>query len=261
MPKLTATVITLNEAAHIEACLASVAWADERLVIDSGSTDGTADLARKSGARVIDRAFPGYSAQKNFAAETATHDWILSIDADERVSPELADQIRRILASDPQPAGFRAPRVTWHLGRWIRTTDWYPDYQLRLYDRRRARWNGRRVHESVETTAPVDLLTAELQHYAYRDIGHHMSTMDRYTTLAAAEMHASGRRAGLTDLVIHPWAAFLRNYVLRRGFTDGAPGLIISSMNAHYVFLKFAKLWALDHRAADTAPSGPSATA
>jgi len=250
-------MITLNEAANIEACLASVAWADERLVIDSGSTDGTTDLARKNGARVIDRAFSGYSAQKNFAAEAATHDWILSVDADERVSPALADQIRQRLETDPRSAGFRVPRVTWHLGRWIRTTDWYPDYQLRLYDRRRARWNGRRVHESVETTAPVEVLTAELQHFAYRDISHHLSTMDRYTTLAAVEMHAAGRRAGLTDLVIHPAAAFLRNYVLRRGMADGIPGLIISSMNAHYVFLKFAKLWALNHAAANAVSPGP----
>jgi glycosyltransferase involved in cell wall biosynthesis len=244
---VTVTIITLNEAAHIEACLGAVAWADERLVVDSGSTDGTPDLARRMGARVETRAWPGYGAQKNAAAVLASHDWVLSIDADERVTPTLAEEIRSTMASAPADAGFRMPRVTWHLGRWIRTTDWYPDYQLRLYDRRRARWTTRLVHESVEADGTVGRLRNELQHYAYRDISHHLETINRYTTLAARQMHADGRRAGAGSLLLHPPAAFLRNYVLRRGITDGAPGFIISAMNTHYVFLKFAKLWALTH--------------
>jgi hypothetical protein len=136
------------------------------------------------------------------------------------------------------------PRVTWHLGRWIRTTDWYPDYQLRLYHRARATWPSKRVHESVSATGPVGQLTGELQHFAYRDLSHHFQTMDRYTTLAAEEMLLNGRRAGVFDLTMHPFAAFLRNYLIRRGCLDGTAGLIISSMNAYYVFLKFAKLWA-----------------
>jgi len=193
VPRLTVTVITLNEAANIDACLASVGFADEILVVDAGSTDGTPDLARARRARVIVRDWPGYSAQKNYAAAQAAHDWILSVDADERVTPELAAEIQRVLASEPAATGYRGPRVTWHLGRWIRVTDWYPDYQLRLYDRRRARWAARRVHESVTADGPVGQLTHDLQHYAYRDIGHHLATMDRYTTLAAEEMHAAGR--------------------------------------------------------------------
>ena len=245
---LTATVITLNEAANIDACLASLAWADEMLVIDSHSTDDTVERARAHGARVIVRDWPGYAAQKNFAAGEARHDWILSVDADERVPPELGAEIRAALESGADRAGYRIPRLTWHLGRWIRTTDWYPDFQLRLYDRRRADWPARRVHESVRATGPVGQLTHDLQHFAYRDISHHHQTMDRYTTLAAQEMHAQGRRAGVRDLVLHPPAAFLRNYVIRRGMFDGAAGFIISAMNAHYVFLKFAKLWAFQHR-------------
>ena len=245
MAKVTATVITLNEAAHIDACLDSLAWADDILVVDSGSTDGTPDRARAKGARVIVRDWPGYAHQKNFAAGEARHDWILSVDADERVPPELAAEVRRILATEPAPAGFRIPRVAWHLGRWIRTTDWYPDPQLRLYDRRRARWRARPVHESVGADGAVGRLRHELQHYAYRDISHHHATMDRYTTLAANAMAGEGRHASLFDLLMHPAFAFLRNYVLRRGVLDGAPGLIISSMNAYYVFLKFAKLRAI----------------
>ena len=252
MPGVTAIVITRDEAAHIEACLDSVAWADERLVVDSGSTDGTPDLARTKGARVLVRDWPGYSAQKNFAAEEATHDWIVSVDADERVTPALAEEIRTMLARNPTEAGFRIPRVTWHLGRWIRATDWYPDYQLRLYHRRRARWKPRRVHESVDAAGPTGTLRHDLQHFAYRDISHHHATMDRYPTLAAAQMHDEGQRAGLFDLTLHPAAAFIRNYVLRRGFTEGMPGLIISAMNAYYVFLKFAKLREM-HKSRDLA--------
>ena len=242
MPRVSVTVITLNEATHIGPCLDSVGWADEILVVDSGSTDETVAIARARGARVIEREWPGYSAQKNFAADQAAHDWILSLDADERATAELAAEIRALLQSDPPAAGYRLPRVTWHLGRWIRTTDWYPDYQLRLYDRRRARWKPKPVHESVECDGPPGYLRSDLQHYAYRDISHHHQTMDRYTTLAAEEMHGAGRRASMLDLTLHPWAAFVRNYVLRRGVLDGAPGFIISVMNAYYVFLKFAKL-------------------
>jgi len=242
--KLSVTVITHNEAANIEACLESVGWADEILVVDSGSTDRTAELARAAGARVIERDWPGYAAQKNFAAGEAGHDWILSVDADERVTPELRDEIRRVLDDHSDAAGYRVPRVTWHLGRWIRTTDWYPDYQLRLYDRRRAAWKPRRVHESVTADGPVAYLKRDLQHYSFRDLSDQMARLDRYSTLAAEEMYEAGRRAGIVDLMLHPPAAFLRNYLLRRGFADSLPGFIISVMNAHYVFLKFAKLWA-----------------
>jgi len=245
---VTATIITLNEAANIDACLASVAWADEMLVVDSGSSDRTVELAHSRGARVIVREWPGYAAQKNFAASEASHDWIVSVDADERVTPELAAEIRQVLSSEPAHAGFRVPRVTWHLDRWIRTTDWYPDYQLRLYDRRRADWPPRLVHESVRANGSVGQLQHELQHFAYRDIAHHHETMNRYTTLAAQQMHADGRHAGIVDLALHPPAAFFRNYILKRGFTDGVPGFVISRMNAQYVFLKFAKLWALHNK-------------
>lgn len=242
---VTALIITLNEAAHIEACLNSVAWAEERLVIDSGSTDDTVAIATRMGATVIARPFDGYSSQKNFGASRATHDWIVSVDADERVTPDLAADMKAAAATPGDHVGFRMPRVTWHLGRWMRCTDWYPDNQLRLYDRRRARWNGRQVHESVTADGPVGRLDHELQHYAYRDIAHHLDTINRYTTLAAGEMHARGRRTGPLELLLHPPAAFLRNYILRRGIIAGTPGLIVSIMNSYYVFLKFAKLAAL----------------
>src|SRR5204863_4508136 len=195
------------------------------------------------GARVIERDWPGYAAQKNFAASQAQHDWILSVDADERVTPALAAEIRSTLASDIAVAGYRIPRVTWHMGRWIRTTDWYPDYQLRLYDRRAAEWTGALVHEAVAVRGAVGHLRAELQHYAYRDIADHLETIDRYTTLAARQMHDAGRRANLLQLATCGPFAFLRNYVTRGGIRDGIPGLVVSALNSYYVFLKFAKLW------------------
>lgn len=242
---VTATLITLNEAANIQAALESLSWADEIIVVDSQSTDDTVAIARRFTDKVIVRPWPGYSAQKNFAAEQASHDWIFSLDADERVTPALAAEIKSLLAAGPACAGYRVPRVTFHLGRWMRSTDWYPDYQLRFYDRRRAQWAGKHVHESVKAEGRVEDLRGELQHYAYRDLAHHFQTMDRYTTLAARQMFEEGRRAGFFDLMVHPPAAFLRNYILRGGIRDGVPGLIVSAMNARYVGLKFAKLWEL----------------
>jgi glycosyltransferase involved in cell wall biosynthesis len=251
--KLTVTVVTKNEAAHIGAALASVAWADEIVVVDSGSTDETVAIARGHGARVEVRGWPGYGAQKEYAAGLASNDWILSLDADERVTPELASEIRTLLEREPPARGYRVPRTTWYLGRWIRSTDWYPDYQLRLYDRRAGRWNDRRVHESIALQGAPGFLRHALQHYAYRNISHHLSTIDRYTTLAAEQWLAEGRRTHPLALVAQPPFAFLRNYVLRRGFMDGGAGLLVSMLNSYYVFLKFAKLWELQQPAAGDA--------
>jgi len=246
--KVTVTVITRDEAANIAAALESVSWADEIVVVDSGSTDDTVAIARPLATRVEVRDWPGYSAQKNYAAEVASNDWILSIDADERVTPDLAAEIRGVLTGTPSSPGYRVPRVAWYLGRWIRSTDWYPDYQLRLYDRRAGRWNGRRVHESIALQGTPGQLRHELQHYAYRDLSHHLATIDRYTTLAAEQWLAEGRTTNGFELYIHPRLAFVRNYLLRGGIRDGAPGLLISRLNAYYVFLKLAKLWELQHR-------------
>jgi len=248
VPKLTVTVIAKNEAANLARALSSVTWADEIIVVDSQSTDDTASIARRFTDRVVVREWPGYIAQKNYAASLASHDWILSLDADERVTPQLAAEISSRLAAAPREAGFRIPRVTWHLGRWIRTTDWYPDFQLRLYDRRAAEWTGRYVHEAVTVRGAVGDLRGELQHYAYRDIADHLETIDRYTTLAARQMREAGRRTSLLEIAVHPPLAFLRNYVARGGFRDGATGFVVSRMNAYYVFLKFAKLWELQRK-------------
>ena len=243
MSELSAIIITKNEADNIADALESVAWIDDIVVVDSGSSDDTVAIARRYTDRVTIREWEGYGIQKNHAAGLAAHDWVFSLDADERVSPELAQEIQHVIGAGPTVQGYRVPRTTRYLGRWIRSTDWYPDRQLRLYDRRAARWNARYVHESVTVEGRVGRLRSDLHHLAYRDLSHHLATIDRYTTLAARQMEADGRRAGWRDLIVHPPLVFLRNYVLRRGVRDGAPGLIISLMNSYYVFLKFAKLW------------------
>jgi (heptosyl)LPS beta-1,4-glucosyltransferase len=245
VPKLSVTVITRDEARNIAAALESVAWADEIVVVDSASTDDTVAIARRFTDRVVVREWPGYIAQKNHAAALASHEWIFSLDADERATPALAEEIRGLMAGEPEGAAYRIPRVTWHLGRWIRSTDWYPDHQVRLYDRRRARWTGQYVHEAVEVDGRLGELRHDLQHFPFRDIADHVDTINRYTTYAAQQMYESGRRASLPQVVGHPPLAFLRNYIAKGGIRDGAPGLVISAMNAYYVYLKFAKLWEL----------------
>ena len=242
--KLTVTVITRNEAANLAGALESVKWADEIVVVDSRSTDETVEIARRYATRVDVHDWKGYSAQRNYAAEIAANDWILAIDADERVPQALADEIQQILRNEPAARGYRMPRVSFYLGRWIKGTDWYPDYQLRLYDRRVGQFNGKRVHESVELSeGKPGTLKNDLQHYPYRDISDHVTSIDHYTTLAAEEWSAAGRRTGVLDVVLHPPAAFLRNYILRFGFRDGMPGFLISVLNSYYVFLKILKLW------------------
>ena len=245
MPSLSVVIITRDEATNIRDALASVAWADERIVVDSGSTDDTIRIAREAGARVETHPWEGYASQKNHATALAANDWVLSLDADERVTPALADEIRGLIAADPPAAGYRIPRVTHYLGQWIRSTDWYPDPQLRLFDRHKARWADLLVHESVTLDGTVGYLRGELEHHPYRDIAAHLETIDRYTTLAAAQMRRDGRRASVADLALQAPAAFIRNYLLRTGILDGAVGLLVSILNSYYVFLKFAKLWEL----------------
>ena len=246
MPKVSVTIITLDEEEHVGAAIESARWADEVILVDSGSRDATVDIARSKGVTVATRPWTGYVDQKNHAAGLASHDWILSLDADERIPPALADEIRALLAAEPPLHGYRMPRVTFHLGRWVRTTDFYPDFQTRLYDRHAARWRGQYVHESVDVDGTVGRLRNELEHYSFRDLDDHLARLNHYTALAARQMHEAGRRAGPLDLLVHPPAAFVRNYVLRRGFLDGTAGLTLSLVNAASVFLKLAKLWELE---------------
>jgi glycosyltransferase involved in cell wall biosynthesis len=241
---ISAVLITLDEEPRIAAAIESARFCDEILVVDAGSKDRTREVAEAAGARVIvSEPWPGFTEQRNRATAAARHDWILAIDADERVSPALRAEIEGLRASGFGPhAGYRMPRVSFYLGRWIRGTDWYPDPQLRLFDRRRGAWTGGLVHESFKTDGPVGRLRHEIEHRSYEDISDHLSAIDRYTTLWAKQAHEDGRRAGPVDGCLASTWAFLRNYVLRRGFLLGEAGLIVSVLNAHYTFAKLAKL-------------------
>jgi glycosyltransferase involved in cell wall biosynthesis len=239
---ISAVLITLNEERRLAAALESVRFCDEVVVVDSGSTDRTPEIAAAAGARVIVRAWEGFTAQRNHAVSAARHDWVLAVDADERVTPALRAEIEALRASGFAAAGYRIPRVAFYLGRWIRGTDWYPDPQLRLFDRRRGRWTGGLVHESVRVEGPVGRLRHELEHYTYEDIADHLKTIDRYTTLWARQAHSEGRRAGPLDGCMASTWAFIRNYVVRGGFLLGEAGLTVSTFNAYYVYAKMAKL-------------------
>ena len=249
-PRLSATVITRNEGDRLAECLASLAFCDELLVVDSFSDDDTVAVARRHGARVIERAFHGYREQKQFAVDAASHDWVLSLDADERVTAALRAEIERARDGGFAAAtGYSMPRCTDYFGRMIRHGNWYPDRKLRLFDRRRGRWAGREVHEKVEVDGAVQRLDGEIEHYAYRDLGDQQRRLSRYARMMAEQMHAEGRRAGLRHLLVNPLWRFLRGYLLRGGFLDGWRGFAIAALDAHYVFDKFLRLWLLQHGA------------
>jgi glycosyltransferase involved in cell wall biosynthesis len=242
--KISAIVITFNEEENIADALQSLKWADEIIVVDSESTDRTVEIARLFTDKVIVRRWPGYSAQKNFAQEQASHDWIFSLDADERVSEELAGEIERIKSAvELRASGFEVPRLANYLGRWIRHSGWYPDYKLRLYDRRVSRWQGDYVHESVKVDGKVERLKGDLLHFTVRSASEHHERIDRYTTLAAKQAHAQGKRVSIASLVFSPIATFIRSYFLKLGFLDGLHGLAIARFAAYYAFLKNLKLW------------------
>ncbi len=246
---LSACVITLNEADRIDACLGSLAWCDEIVVIDAHSSDDTRARAAAHNARVLERDWPGFAAQKEFAVRTASHDWVLCIDADERVSAPLQEELRRLRSADfAGAAGWSMPRCSAYLGRWIRHGTWYPDRSVRLLDRRRGRIVPHRdydLHERVELDGPCGALTHDLLHVPYRSLSDHLRTIDRYTTIMAEGLHARGRRGRPLDLVLHPAGRFLKFYVLKAGFRDGWRGLLLAYLAAHYVRLKYAKLLAL----------------
>ncbi len=247
--KITAAIITFNEAENIRAACESVAWADEILVVDSESTDATRATARDCGAQVVKRAWPGFAAQKQFAAEHAAHDWIFSLDADERVSPELlasVDALRHADASHVVADGYRIARRAFYMGRWIRGGGWYPDHQLRFYNRTRGRWHGAHVHESVrmDEGARVEILRGDILHYSVRDAAHHHRMIgERYAPLAAQQMYERGRRTSPFGIALAAPAAFLRSYILKAGFRDGLAGLAIARFAAHHAFLKHIMLW------------------
>lgn len=246
--KLSVIVITRNEAAHIADCLDSVAFADEIIVLDSGSTDATCELARAHGAHVeVNAEWPGFGPQKNRALDLATGDWVLSLDADERVPPELAEEIQRVLA-DPGADGYRVARLSNFCGRWMRHSGWWPDRVLRLFRRLAGRFTDDVVHEHVEVEGRVATLSGHLLHYPYASLEAFIDKINRYSSEAALKAHARGRRTTLMGPFGHAAWTFFRHYGLRRGFLDGWQGLVLAGMAATGSFYRYAKLYWLSRR-------------
>lgn len=234
---ITATIITRNEERHVAEAIASLSCCDEVLVVDSGSTDKTREIAERCGARVLVREWDGYSSQKNFAANQARHEWILSLDADERVSVELANEILKWKHFGDGVA-CSMPRRAFYFGAWIRHSGWYPDRKIRLYDRRQARWSGDFVHEGLDVDGPIVELKGDLLHFPYHDWEDHVRRIDRYTTLAAEAARKAGRRGNILRLLLGPPLSFLKTFVVRAGFLDGWRGALIAMAGARYVFLR-----------------------
>lgn len=239
--KITATIITLNEERKIARALESLRCCDEVLLLDSGSNDRTTELAEKLGARVIETPWRGYAGQKNWAAAQASNDWILSLDADEALSEALEGEIWTLKKNGPKFDAYTMPRLAQYMGRWILHCGWYPDRKVRLYDRRKAKWVGDFVHESVQVDGRIGHLESNLLHFTIDSLSEHLKTMDRYTTLAAEELVSRKAKIGARHLIFDPAWTFFRTYFLQRGFLDGLEGLTISYMAAFYTFLKYAK--------------------
>jgi len=244
---LSVAIITLNAASQLAECLESIRFADEIVVVDSGSTDGTQALAERYGARVIAQPWLGFGRQKQFAVEAAQHDWVLCLDADERVGETLRASIENALKS-PSTVAFRFARCNRFLGRYLRYGEGYPDWSLRLFDRRQARWSDDAVHEKVISTGPVATLAGDLLHDSAESIASYLGKQNRYTTLAAESAFAAGKRSGIARTVFSPLVRFIKFYLLRQGFRDGLPGLIHIAIGCFNSFCKYAKMVELEQQ-------------
>jgi len=238
---LSVVVIAQEAAAQLTDCLASVAFADEIVLVDSGSRDATRDIAQRLGARVIEKEWLGFGPQKQFAVDQARHDWVLCLDADERVSPELAASLRRALEAPAAPV-YRMARRNRFLGRWLRHGEGYPDWCTRLFDRRQARWSDAAVHEKVLFAVTPGTLEGDLLHESAEDLGRYFEKQNRYSALAARQLFEHGRTAGPAELLLSPLVRFAKFYLLRLGFLDGVPGLVHIAIGCAASFMKYAKL-------------------
>lgn len=245
MASLSVLVITKNEERNIVECLRTVRWADEIVVVDGGSTDKTVVLAGTLTPKVFERKWDGYGAAKNFGLTQCTSEWVLWLDADERVTEDLGDEIRSTIQSNPSANGFEVPRRANFLGTWINHSGWYPGYVCRLFRRGKGRFTEQKVHEKMEVEGTVGRLSSDLLHYTDPTLAHYFEKFNRYTSLAAEEMYERGERFSIAQVVIRPPWVFFRMYVLRAGFLDGLAGLVLCLLSSFYVFTKYTKLWEL----------------
>ena len=241
---VSAVVIACNEEAAIGTCLSALDWCDEIVLVDSGSSDRTVEIARGRGTRVIQHAWAGYGPQKDFAVAQAAHDWVLCVDADEIITPELRRSIEAVLRS-PARKAYEMARCNRFMGRQLRHGEGYPDWILRLFDRRAGRWSHDAVHEHVQTTEAVGRIEGDLLHESAQSLDDYLDKQNAYTTLQARAMHAAGIRPSVAKLVLSPAVRFLKFYLLRLGFLDGVPGLVHILIGCWNTFAKNAKLFAL----------------
>lgn len=244
MGGLSVVIVSYNEETNLGKCLSSVSWADEIVVVDSFSQDRTVEIARQFTDRVFQHPWLGFGRQKNLALSYVTYPWVLSLDADEVVSSELAQEIQSVLERESPMAGYALPRMTWYLGRFLRHC-WYPDYKVRLFRKDRARWKEQEVHETVLLKGPCGKLRQPLLHYSFPTVQAHLEAIQRYTSLGARQDRFRRRQFPLHRLLGSPWVMFLKLYVLKRGFLDGLPGLIASVLSGFHEFVKYAKLYEL----------------
>lgn len=252
--RLSVAIITWNEEERLRACLESVAWASEIVVVDAESTDKTVGIAREFTDRIWVRPWAGFAAQKNFALDQTTGEWVLSLDADERVSPELRTEFEAVLQARDAADGYAVPRKNFFWGAWVRHGGLFPDWQLRLFRRGRGRFVEHPVHESVEVRGTVARLSQPLLHQSYRSLAEFVERSNRYSTLAARQWLDAGRRVGIADLILRPLGRFASMYLLKGGFRDGWRGLLLAALYAHYVFLRTAKVWEFQHGEGRNAP-------
>lgn len=261
-PRISACIISYNEEANIAACLESVSWCDEVVVVDSFSKDRTAAIARERGARVVEAAWPGHVAQKNRAVDEAQGEWILSLDCDERITPRLKEAILTRLAAGGSADGYLISRKLFYLGRWLEHGGWFPEWRLRLFRREKGRWEGVDPHDRVRVEGGTERIepggrgtdAAVILHHSFSSLAHQLRVLERYTEIQAGELHRQGRRARWSDVVLRPLWRFLWGYALRAGFLDGEAGFHMAVNHAYAAYLKYARLWELERGLAAVRP-------
>ncbi|MDH7511353.1 MAG: glycosyltransferase family 2 protein [Clostridiales bacterium] len=241
--EISAVIITYNEETRLEGALKSLQGiVSEIVVVDCHSSDGTVKLARKYADKVFERTWTNFADQKNFANSKACFPWIFSLDADERVSPELRQELLELKEKGPECSGFSIPRQVYYLGRWVRHSGWYPDRKIRLFRKDKARWEGEYVHEKLVVDGKIEKLKSPIHHFTYRNIAEHLARINKFSDLGAQKLYAQKKKCRWYHLVWLPFFRFVRAYVLRRGFLDGFAGLVISVLTGYAVFVRYAKL-------------------
>ena len=251
MVKISAAIITYNEEKNIKRCMDSLDFVDEIIVVDSLSSDNTCAIAKELGAKVIDQKFLGHIDQKQLAVENCSNEWVLSLDADEEVSPELKASILELIKNPLEHEAYEMKRVSFHLGKWIRHGGWYPDKKTRFFNKTKAHWGGYNPHDKVIVDGSIGMLEGDLMHYVFDDLRHNIDTNNSYSSIMAEDLAKEDKKFCYLKLFFKPLGKFLEVYIYKRGFMDGMPGFIIAVGAAYSMFLKFAKLWELEKVAKD----------